>query len=64
MKNSLGGLRIDGPGRQTLAEIDILLQNTESMAAVEVKSKLLERHIDEHIKRLEVIRGWADRLHD
>ncbi|MDR2618286.1 MAG: hypothetical protein LBC62_05385, partial [Treponema sp.] len=59
-----GGLRIDGPGRQTLAEIDILLQNTESMVAVEVKSKLLERHIDDHIKRIEVIRGWADRLHD
>jgi hypothetical protein len=60
-----GGLRIDSPGNcQTLAEVDILLQNTESMVAVEVKSKLLERHIDDHIRGLEVVRAWADRLHD
>jgi hypothetical protein len=59
-----GGLRIDEPRGQTLAEIDILLQNTESMVAVEVKSKLLERHIDEHIKRLEVLRTWADKHGD
>jgi hypothetical protein len=59
-----GGLRIDGPGGQTLAEIDLLLQNTENMVAVEVKSKLLERHVDEHIKRLEVLRNWADKHGD
>jgi hypothetical protein len=51
-----GGFRIDGPNRQTLAEIDILLQNGESMVAVEVKAKLLDRHIDEHIKRIGVLR--------
>jgi hypothetical protein len=31
---------------------------------VEVKSKLLERHVDEHIKRLEVLRAWADKHGD
>jgi hypothetical protein len=56
-----GGWRIDDPATgQDLAEIDILLQNTECMVAVEVKSKLLERHIEGHIKRLEVLRTWAD----
>ncbi|MDR2375083.1 MAG: hypothetical protein LBD96_01440, partial [Treponema sp.] len=59
-----GGLRLDEPGGQTLAEVDLLLQNTESMVAVEVKSKLLERHVDEHIKRLEVLRDWADKHGD
>ena len=59
-----GGLRIDEPGGQTVAEIDLLLQNTESMVAVEVKSKLLERHVDEHIRRLEVLRAWADKHGD
>jgi hypothetical protein len=34
------------------------------MVAVEVKSKLLERHIDEHVKRLEVLRSWADKHGD
>jgi hypothetical protein len=59
-----GGFRIDGPNRQTLAEIDILLQNGESMVAVEVKAKLLDRHIDEHLKRIGVLRAWADRHGD
>jgi hypothetical protein len=61
---SPGGLCIDDLNGQALAEIDILLENSESMVAVEVKSKLLERHIDEHIRRLEVLRAWADRHGD
>jgi chromosome segregation ATPase len=59
-----GGLRIDDLKGQTLAEIDILLQNAENMVAVEVKTKLLEQHIDDHIKRLEALRAWADRHGD
>jgi hypothetical protein len=59
-----GGLRIDGPGKKTLAEIDLLLQNAANMVAVEVKTKLLDKHIDEHIKWLEVLRAWADKHHD
>jgi hypothetical protein len=58
-------LRIDDLATgQDLAEVDILLQNAECMMAVEVKAKLLERHIGDHIKRLEVIRTWADRHND
>jgi hypothetical protein len=34
------------------------------MVAVEVKAKLLERHIDEHINRLKVLRAWADKRGD
>jgi hypothetical protein len=60
-----GGWRIDDPrSGQTLAEIDILLQNTETMIAVEVKAKLLEPHVDDHVKRLETLRAWADRHGD
>jgi hypothetical protein len=61
---SPGGLCIDDLKGNMLAEIDILLQNRESMVAVEVKSKPLERHIDEHVRRLEVLRAWADRHGD
>jgi chromosome segregation ATPase len=62
---SPGGLRIEDPATgQILAEIDLLLQNTESMVAVEVKAKLLEKDIDDHGKRLEVLRAWADRHKD
>jgi hypothetical protein len=58
---SPGGVRIDDPGSgRTLAEVDIFLQNTETMIAVEVKAKLQEHHIDDHVKRMEVLRSWAD----
>jgi hypothetical protein len=60
-----GDWHVDDPvtGRD-LAEIDILLQNTECMVAVEVKSKLQERYIEGHIKRVEVLRVWADKHKD
>ncbi|MDR0730484.1 MAG: DUF3782 domain-containing protein [Treponema sp.] len=54
---------IDGPGGQC-AEIDILLENGEFSIAVEVKAKPLERHIDQHIKRIEVLRQHKDRRQD
>jgi hypothetical protein len=59
-----GGSEIKDPGSETYAEIDILLQDTEYIVAVEVKSKLLEKHVDAHVKRLEILRRWADKHHD
>jgi hypothetical protein len=46
------------------AEIDILLENDSSTVAVEVKSKPNITDIKEHIKRLEVLRRYKDRVHD
>jgi hypothetical protein len=54
---------IDGPDGRW-AEIDILLENDEFSIAVEVKAKPTERHIYEHIKRMEVIRRYKDRHGD
>jgi hypothetical protein len=59
-----GGSEIKDPGSDTYVEIDILLQNTECMVAVEVKSKFLEKDVDTHVKRLEILRRWADKHHD
>jgi hypothetical protein len=59
-----GGMRIDGPERQALAEVDLLLQNTENMIAVEIKTKPQDRDVDEHLKRLETLRAWADKHRD
>jgi hypothetical protein len=61
---SPGGTEIKDPGSKTYAEVDILLQNTEYIVAVEVKSKLLEKHVDAHVKRLEILRRWADKHND
>ncbi|MDR2048243.1 MAG: DUF3782 domain-containing protein [Treponema sp.] len=61
---SPGGTEIKDPGGRVYAEIDILLQNTDYIVAVEVKSKLLEKDVDAHVKRLEILRRWADKHHD
>jgi hypothetical protein len=58
------GTEIKDPRAEVYAEIDILLQNTECVIAVEVKSKLLEKDIDVHVRRLEILRRWLDAYHD
>jgi hypothetical protein len=53
----------DSQGR-FLAEIDIMLENGDTVIAVEVKSKPLQKDIDDHIKRMEILRHRADARHD
>jgi hypothetical protein len=51
-------------GRQIVAEFDILLENGESSIAVEVKSKPSQRDVQDHIRRLEILRRHKDTLGD
>ena len=51
-------------GRNVLAEIDILLANSESVMAVEVKSKVHENDVKLHESRLEKLRGMYDKRGD
>ncbi|MDR1931710.1 MAG: hypothetical protein LBQ57_02695 [Spirochaetales bacterium] len=46
------------------AEIDILLANDDFSIAVEVKSKPSEKDIDAHLRRIEILRRYADKHHD
>ena len=55
--------RIKENGR-LLAEIDILLENGEVVIAVEVKSKPLEKDVDQHVSRMEILRRRADARND
>ena len=48
----------------SLAEIDILLENGDTVIAVEVKSKPLEKDVDKHISRMEILRRRADARKD
>jgi hypothetical protein len=42
-----------------MTDIDILLSDTDKMMAVEVKHELnKERNVDEHLKRMELIRQY------
>jgi hypothetical protein len=51
---------VDSEG-EVLAEIDILLENGETVIAVEVKTKPDEEDIERHIERVEILRDF--RLH-
>ena len=46
------------------AEIDILLENSEYIVAVEVKSKPAIKHIEHHVKRLQILREHRDKHND
>jgi hypothetical protein len=45
-------------------EIDVLLENGQTIIAVEVKAKPALQDIEHHIRRLEILRGQRQRLND
>jgi len=47
-----------------VAEVDILLENGDTVIAVEVKAKPGEKDVEEHINRLEILRRRADARND
>ena len=53
----------DSSGR-FLAEIDILLENGDTVIFVEVKSKPLQKDVDDHVSRMEILRRRADTRND
>jgi len=54
----------DPKTKQHLAEVDIILENSDIFIAIEVKSKLLKLDVDKHINRMEVLRRIADSKND
>jgi hypothetical protein len=46
------------------AEIDILLENDDFSVVVEIKAKLLQKDVDEHAKRMKIVRQHKDKHHD
>ena len=51
-----GGLKIKDENGNVKAQIDLLLENGEYVAAVEIKSKPAEKDIELHIQRMSVLR--------
>jgi hypothetical protein len=45
---------------QYMAEVDLLLENGDTVLAVEVKTNLTNADVREHIKRMEKLRRYAD----
>ena len=50
--------------KRSLAEIDLMLENGDIVIAVEVKAKPVQKDIDKHIERIEVLRRRADARND
>jgi hypothetical protein len=53
----------DAEGR-FIAEVDVLLENSSLVIAVEVKTKLSQNDIDDHASRMEKLRSHADTHND
>jgi Holliday junction resolvase-like predicted endonuclease len=52
--------KLKDANNQTLAEIDIILENGDFAMVVEVKSLLALADVKDHIKRMEILRQYAD----
>ena len=48
----------------TIAEIDIFLENGDTVIVVSVKAKPVKEDVDDHIHQMEVLRGYADEHRD
>jgi hypothetical protein len=59
-----GNYKILKPNGAVRTEIDLLLENTQHLIAVEVKTKPAEQDIDHHIERLKILREHTDAKHD
>jgi hypothetical protein len=45
---------------KTIAEVDIWLENGDSVLAIEVKARLREKDVEDHMRRMGVLRGYFD----
>ena len=61
---SPGGHKIFGEDGKLKAEIDILLENGDTVMAVEVKAKVVKGDVEDFIERLEVLRHYRRKKND
>jgi hypothetical protein len=54
----------DSETHKVIVEVDVFLENGDIAMAVEVKAKPKIKDVDDHIRRMEVLRRHADRKHD
>jgi len=47
-------------GEKKIAEVDVQIENGEYVILVEAKTKLSMEHVDRHLKRIEIVRGYFD----
>ena len=57
-------IQISDASRRSIAEADILLENSRLVMVVEVKAKPIQKDVDEHINRIEILRNRAHARND
>ena len=62
-EEATGGVKIKEDGK-IKAEIDLLLQNDDTVMAVEVKAMVKIKDIEKHIRRLEILRDHRRKKND
>ena len=62
--HSPGGIRIFDEQGKTKTEIDLVLENGETIMALEVKTKPAKKDVEHHIKRLEILRDHRRGIND
>ena len=53
-----GGIKILDEQRKIKAEIDLLLENGETVIAIEVKARVYQKDIDHHVRRLDIFKEY------
>ena len=61
---SPGGQEIRDSNGKVIAEVDIILENSDCIMAVEVKSSVKIKDIEHHSKRLEILREYRKKHKD
>jgi len=59
-----GGVKIYSEDGKIKTQIDLLLENDETVMAVEVKAKVNAKDVEHHLKRLEILRDFRHKKND
>ena len=59
-----GGIKILDEKKKIKAEIDLLLENGETIIAIEVKARAVRNDIEHHIRRLEILKEYRSKRND
>jgi hypothetical protein len=58
--NKAGKIKIEDFEHNIFTQVDVLMENGDSVMAVEMKTHLRTDHIDDHVTRMEKLRALAD----
>ena len=59
-----GGYKVFADRKKVVAQVDILLLNSDYIMAVEIKAKVNTKDIEQHVKRLELLRKYWEKKDD